>query len=542
MNGEAINGKGVLGNIKNLFLKVDWKLFLFLILFLNVKMVVKVIAIVLIYALRFNVRFGFRLRLSRIPLFYVAVIIIGVLNLALHTLYANFHYDTAFLTGVFFWVLCILAIHQLKLSVDTMDAGMLQNTLVAFFAVNAVVSFADVLAIIIETGAYNPYQYQGLFQKYFIGTGDYVKGILFDTSTTNALINAFGVVYFLSRKQVLMTLLCMVVLLLTGSNLTNLLLIAVLAGRFFFQANRNQKSVISVCLFLLILFLVKVSPQNKDYALAILNKTFHRQDAGVKAVQPAAVILNPVPVLNPEEEKQKKAQSYLDSLKVPYKSSYKERPFVPQPDINSREYQNIDDATSLRRALLAFAERPENRSLVFPMGNKWEKLPGKIIAMQQTQHFLQQSPIRFAIGSGMGNFSSKLAFRVTALNLAGGYPAKYAYINQAFRENHLALFIYYFMNRAELHSVFNTPDSVYDQLLGEYGIIGFLSFIFFYIVYFTRHLKRLTYGIPLLFIMAGAFCMGYWFEQLSVVVLFELLLLADIRSGQQPVIHKREME
>jgi hypothetical protein len=52
-----------------------------------------------------------------------------------------------------------------------------------------------------------------MYQKYFIGTGDHIRGITFDTSTTNAVLNAFGIVYFLLRKQMVMALLCMAVLL-----------------------------------------------------------------------------------------------------------------------------------------------------------------------------------------------------------------------------------------------------------------------------------------------------------------------------------------
>ena len=220
--------KTIIGFVKNWFRQIDWKLLLFLLLFLNVKLVVKIIAVVLIYILRFNFRFGFRLRFSRLPLFYIGVIVIALIDLVAYGLYTNLHYDLTLLTGIFSWLICILAIHQLKLSVDTVALDKLHRTLLVFFVVNAAVSFINMFAIISETGALNPYLYQGQFQKYFIGTGDHIRGVFFDTSTTNALINAFGVVYFLSRKQVAACLVCMIVVLLTGSNTTNILLIAVL--------------------------------------------------------------------------------------------------------------------------------------------------------------------------------------------------------------------------------------------------------------------------------------------------------------------------
>src|SRR5258708_37518447 len=97
---------------------IDWKLLLFLLLFVDVKLIIKVIAIVLIYALRFNFRFGFKLRSSRLPLFYIAVIAMALLNWLLYGLYSNPNYNIALITGMSFWVLCILAVHQLKLAVD----------------------------------------------------------------------------------------------------------------------------------------------------------------------------------------------------------------------------------------------------------------------------------------------------------------------------------------------------------------------------------------------------------------------------------------
>jgi hypothetical protein len=79
------------------------------------------------------------------------------------------------------------------------------------------------MPIFSEIGFINPYRYQGLYQKYFIGTGDFIRGITFDTSTTNAVISAAGIFYGICRRRIALSLCCMVVLLMTGSNFTNLL-------------------------------------------------------------------------------------------------------------------------------------------------------------------------------------------------------------------------------------------------------------------------------------------------------------------------------
>ena len=137
--------------------------------------------------------------------------------------------------------------HQVKLSVEQNSTAVIHQTLLVFFVMNAVVSIVFYLIIVFKSGTINPYLYQGEYQKYFIGTGDYIKGISFDTSTTNSVLNAFGVIYFLSRKNGFMMLLCMIILLLTGSNITNLLLCATLIFVFFFQSDKEQKSLILIC-------------------------------------------------------------------------------------------------------------------------------------------------------------------------------------------------------------------------------------------------------------------------------------------------------
>ena len=160
-----------------------------------------------------------------------------------------------------------------------------------------------------------------------------------------------------------------------------------------------------------------------------------------------------------------------------------------------------------------------------------KKLPGKIIALQQTLRLFENNPQKIITGVGAGNFSSKLAFRTTGLKIAGGYPLKYHRIDPYFLSNHLDLYIYFFSNHPRFHSLTNHPASVYDQLLSEYGIAGILVFLFYYLGFFVKNLKLLIYGVPLLFLLLGFFFIDYWFEQLSIVPFFELLVLLDIKEN-----------
>jgi len=530
-------------NLKKLQTYVDWKLLLFLMLFLNLKLAVKIPAVIIIYLLQLNFKFGFSFKNSRLPLFYLLVIAIAFINFITNKSYNHPNYPIVFAIGIGFWLLCLLAVHQIKLSVENNSVQVLHNTILIFFVINAIVSLSTLAYIMVDAHAINPFRYQGQYQKYFLGTGDYIKGITFDISTTNAVINAFGVVYFLTRKMPLMVLICMVVLLLTASNFMNIALLLVLTGLFLFKTNRDQKSLIVICCMFLIVFFAKVSPQNNQY----VHETFKN------IINPPHQPFNTVTLnttdssTDPDFLKRKFAKQYLDSIKaIAIKNAINNHTMAALPanlpktdagrviligaDINTPPYQTPTDTPAEQRKLLAFinlnkAELPLSNQASFKM-----HLPGKVIGFKQTVNFLKTHPAKILAGSGMGNFSSKLAFKATGLDFSGGFPAKYIYISRDFIVNHLDVYLNFFSKRRELHSLTNSPFSVYDQILAEYGLLGVAAFVIFYLGYFIRHFKKLTYGIPVLVLMLAVFFTDYWFEQLSVVVFFELLLLLNIKE------------
>jgi hypothetical protein len=522
------------------FKTIDWKLLIFLILFLNVKLVVKLVAIFLIYLFRFNFKFGFRFRNSRLPVFYWIVIGIGILNWILSSGLLNINYSISFITGISFWLLCILAMHQVKLSVEQDSEAVIHQTIVVFFLVNAFASVLVYTLIVLKTGAINPYLYQGEYQKYFIGTGDYIKGISFDTSTTNAVLNGFGVIYFLSKKNVKMMMLCMIILLMTGSNLTNFLLVAVLLFMFIFQTDRDQKSLVFVCLLFLVIFLAKVSPQNNSYVSNYLESIFNSVGKKQPVENPLPIRLRPDSTLTPEERNEKMATLYLDSLyrlrdekqnkMNVHPVSFIQKIAIPTADINTAPYQHKSILSPVEENMEEFIQRNADELTLSRDHYFNPKLPGKILAYQQTFDFFKQHPLKIFAGTGTGNFSSKLAFKTTGLNIAGGYPQKYIYINDDFLKNHLDLYLNYFTKPDGFHSIANNPNSVYDQLLTEYGVFGLLAFFIFYLGFFLKDFKKLTYGIPLILFLSGIFFVDYWFEQLSIVVFFELLLFLNMKE------------
>jgi hypothetical protein len=538
--------KGVL-RIRNWLKEIDWKLLVFLLLFLNVKLAVKVAAIIIIYLIQPDFKFGFKWKDSRLPLFYPLIFLIAIINLIIYKGFVQVNYDVAFIVGMAHWMLCLLAIHQLKIFTEKQDSYIIYQTIAVFFIFNSLCSFVQITQIVFETGAINPYRYQGEFQKYFISTGDYIKGITFDTSTTNAALNAFGIIFFLYKRNILMVLLCMTTLLMAASNLVNILLLATFGALFVFKVDKNQKSIIVVCCLFMAIFFGKISPQNGNYIMETFEKiTDKKRVASHQHIKEIPITDKPDYQLTPEQRKEKIATLYLDSIKRIRYTNYvgnsiekKEtfefanyvdgRPIIPQPNIHSAPYQHRYDTNGARKELLQFI----SANIEKPTVKKHDPTSsiGKLGGLKQTFNFFKQYPQKLTTGVGMGNFSSKLAFRTTALHFAGGYPEKFAYIHPDFLENHLDLHLSFFSKTADKHSITNSPNSVYDQVISEYGILGFGVFLLFYAGYFLKSYRKLSYGLPLIGILFSLFFIEYWFEQLSIVILFELLLLLDKKEA-----------
>ena len=534
--------------------KVDWRLLVFLLLFLNVKLIVKIPVIVFFSLWQRNFKFGFSFKNSRLPLFYPLIVAIAIFNWLISKNYSNTNYNVLLLSGIVFWLLCILAIHHIKLAVDNDAPQVIHQTILAFFIVNAVLSACALAIIVFKTHHINPYTYQGEYQKYFISTGDYIKGVTFDTSITNAILNAIGVIYFLTRKNAVMLLVCMATLLLTGSNFINLILLPILLLLFVFNTNRYQKSLVVISLVFLVVFMARISPQNNKYATESLSHLIHKSERAdadsISFPQPAAVInipltLRPDSTLSLEERKQKIATLYLDSVGNilsamrykkglrPYKNLYLAdggRIAIQEPDINGPYYQSSTQTPPEQKQLVNFIEIHKDSLPISGNSNYTALLPGKATAFLQTINLFKGHLSNAITGVGIGNFSSKLAFRAAGLGFAGGYPGNYTYINHDFLVNHLDLYLNYFSKRSGFHSLTNSPFSVYDQLIAEYGLIGLMVFMIWYLGFFAKQYKKLTYGIPILFLMLAVLFTDYWFEQLSVMVVFELFLLLNIKE------------
>lgn len=535
-------------NLKKRAAQISWPLMVFLLLVLNVKLVIKVIAVLLICIYnrkQFSIKNFFK---QRYLWFYFGMIGIGLINVMLQYSSLNISYGITAAMGLSFWAMCALIAYQLFTIVQKEDTIKVHNAICLFFILHFAVIGLDFLSIVIETGSINPYTYKGLNQKYYISTGDSITGITFDAPVTTAFICAFALLYFLYRKQFLLSLISMAALLIMASNFANLVLIGVFLFAFVFYSNRLQKSFILVSLVMLVLFMVKISPQNNEHVgrifYQIIDKPYDLPPE--KVIPPAQLKKEPDSVLTFEERRKKHAYNYIDSM-----NATRLGPGFTEPETILEKKANADTSTqAANKKFYQFRESeltekkitqysafmdemyPPEKEDSLKKRHNW-KHPGKFIAAKQLYDYFIIHPRQAFTGAGVGNFSSRLAFKATLLNIAGRYPAKWKYINHEFLYNHLFLYLYFHSQDQSKHEASNTPDAVYSQVLGEYGIAGMLLLFILYFGFFIRHVGKNSYGLPLLLLLAGAFFAEYWFEQFSIVVLFELLFFVHIKDKRR---------
>jgi hypothetical protein len=328
----------------------------------------------------------------------------------------------------------------------------------------------------------------------------------------------------------------MAVLLLTGSNSINIITAVIFCLVFIFQSNRDQKSLIMACFGLMIIFMLKISPQNINYIARLTEVLAHKKAEPIVITNTEhAIVQLPDSSLN-KDNREKKAQDFLNNqyrikmAALPAKKAFMVKPVMPTPNLNSKPFWEATDTPEIQHTLLNFISEYKPSLPISGQNKIMVNMPGKAIALCETITFLLHHPQKILTGNGLGNFSSKIAFKATNLGVNGGYIKKYVYINNDFLSNHLDIYLNFFSKGPGLHSVINSPNAVFLQLAGEYGLLGLAVFVVFYLGYFLKHYKKLNYGIPLLAMVLGAFWFEYWFEQLSVVVLAELMLLVDIKE------------
>ncbi len=159
-----------------------------------------------------------------------------------------------------------------------------------------------------------------------------------------------------------------------------------------------------------------------------------------------------------------------------------------------------------------------------------DEVPYKIKSFLQTGEYLTSGVDNFIFGAGPGNFSSRTAFVVSG-DYVNWFPQVMIYRSEVFDAYHFGLWIHDFGNPwDDRENAANQPFSFYNRLLGEYGFLGFLIFSFTYFRFCFKYSMRSLSSRIMFFCLLSYFIMDYWFEYLSVVVIFELLFLLNTKS------------
>ncbi|MES2480213.1 MAG: hypothetical protein V4561_14080 [Bacteroidota bacterium] len=158
-------------------------------------------------------------------------------------------------------------------------------------------------------------------------------------------------------------------------------------------------------------------------------------------------------------------------------------------------------------------------------------MPGKKTSYMQTKDFLKSSPQYLLFGAGLGRFSSNIAFNFSGVvDNSAMHRIFPSYQSPMFEKNHKSIYAYMKTTHVIFHSESNKPFSSYNQLLGEYGLIGFFLFCFGYIAYFLKRVDRRTHSIPIIIVLLFALNLNYFFEALNLLLFFETIMFLNIKE------------
>lgn len=517
-------------NRRNIFADADWAFLLFIVGITYVKLYVKVAAIIFYFVYMAYRRFKTP-AFTGFGKFYLIMPVVGTIASLLHNSFAVNGYWFGWVMSVLNWVFAGIAVHFVTATVYNLPKEKVTATIKIFFLINAIYSFGELGKMMIDSGQLVPYWYWEPTEYYGGSTGDHVKGIMGAISVTNAILCALGTVFFIYNNDFKWAALCLIVLLLCTSNLTLILLLAVFACMFILIRKKKIRLHIISALAVIGVIYPALSFNNIQYITAVYDRETEKTDTKTQA---------------PSTQKKESDKPYYEqilTIKQQYESDKGSFYRMHKSDTELLSYK--DELKYIQQ--FGTAKSKNNTNLRMEPGvlkyiiEKWygveyAKTPLavrgggliKIYTHEQTLYYLLSRKKNLLFGAGIGNFSSKQAIKSTGLGMQGDYPTKYIYINDDFLLTHLYSLLYVFSLPIGDHSIINMPNSIYNQVAGEYGLIGILCFLIFYIGFPLKnfkHLKATRYIAPLFLLFLG---FEYWFEMITVTVIFELFVLMDI--------------
>ncbi len=500
---------------------VDWTYLFFLFLITNQAMVsLKVLGIIFIFIMRPNFKFGFSQ--DRIPKFYPYILLLSVLSLLIHIRDFSSNYLVAFLVGNLYWLFGLLTFHQTRISLGKYGPEGMNKLLKVFSVLNLAFSIYQLVQIMMITGKINPYS--KLPFPYGMSTGDNIYGFFMESSYYNMMVSAVLSVYFLYKKNLFFALVSITTLILVFGNFGTLVFFGILAAMLFcgilariagakkgtFLYNIAPRGnfglyIPGVAIYIL-LFFVFMSPENMGYIVEkVKSKVF---SADVSANNYRNIIKNSP---NPKPE-----AFDLDAEQ-------------PKVAIGRAPVYSLGEQGSVLGTQSTPLEARKKMSYDYI-----HKLQGKALSIKETSQFLQSSPGNLLFGAGTARFSSLTAQKMS------GFDSSRIFMNilprftsPDYAQNHKLLVQARYDSENEYRSNANWPDSVYNHIVGEYGILGAGIFIMFYLWYFVKRIKYYTYGFWIFAMMIPFASLSYMFEALSIIVFFELLAITNVEETKQ---------
>lgn len=486
-------------HIKSRLAAIDWPLLLLLTVVANQAVLwLKFAGLLLVFVLRPQLRGLFKK--DRLSLFYPLVILLGALNYLLLVRDYTLPAFLASAVGLSFIAAAYLGAHQVKLSVEK-NPGKITGTLKLFVLLNALFSLAQVAQVAWKNGVWNPYL--DLPFPYGMSTGDLVMGVFGEASYNNAFVSGLLVLFFLFRRQWLYVALCLFTELLVFGNVMLLSLAFVLlllaggalAGSRLRRWKGRPGSQTGIAAFaaaiIMLGMVVVVSPANLQYIKAL---TLEQETERYQAV-------NTYEAEKTADQQQAQPLSYLVSRLDFHKYS--------RPDCVS-DTQDV----AARRAMTQYAVAA---------------LKGKKLSFLETKAYLNSGVGPFLLGAGPSRFSSLTAARFSGLDSSRLFTKVLpSFATCAYSENHRLIHITRVSGDDAWLSNANWPDSFFNQLAGEYGLLGILLFLIFYVWRYLRHAGRLQYGLWISALMIPIALLTYLIEPLCVLFFYELLMEKDL--------------
>ncbi len=491
--------------MKSIFAKrkiIDWPLLLLLTVVANQGIIwLKFAALLVVFMLRPQLKGLFkRGRLSPfIPLLLAA----GAANFFLLVRDFSAPSMAAFGVSAAFWGAAFLGAHQVRLSVERMPQKNLP-TLRLFVLLNVAVSLAQLGHAAWVNGVWNPYK--DLPFPYGMSTGDLLAGVFWEGGYHNAFVNSLLAIFFLFRRDWFYTGLCLLLLLLIFGNALLISMVLVLLLIAFFG--------------LRCLLPVHLKPTKW--------RLFPSPKIAAVALAFALCLLGMLAWVSPEN-----VQYITDNITQKEKNVQATTPTQTRGLFHQVEQFHFDKYLHNGACLpdtADFRHRLSTTRLAVKSRN------GKKLSLLETMAYLQSGAGPLLMGAGPARFSSLTAARMSGLDSSRLFTRVLPpFATCLYQENHRLIHQVRISGDEAWLSTTNWPNSFYNQLLGEYGLVGLLLFMVFYVWRYARHLRRLSYGFWASALMIPIALLTYLVEPLCVLFFYELIMEKDLADASKTV-------